>query len=130
MDEAWVTFLTSSARPPLNYPTRLSARRCCGMPPVPICRTNLGRGHDHPSCSITSDALFGLVPPAKGVMVSAVEFPDDSHPVKTVRCPARSSPRQSANRLGHQLSMIPDPCSGDVATSIGASRAHRVGASG
>src|ERR1035437_8820244 len=76
VDEARVTFLTSSARPPLNYPTCLSARRCCGMPPVPICRTNLGRGHDHPICSITNDALFDLVPPAMGVMVSAVEFPD------------------------------------------------------
>ena len=55
------------------------------MPPVSMRRTSLGRGHDHPIFSMTNDALFGLVPPAKGVMVSAVEFPDDSHPVKTVR---------------------------------------------
>jgi hypothetical protein len=85
VDEARVTSLTSSARPPLNYPTRLSARRCCGMPPVPICRTNLGRGHDHPICSITNDALFGLFPPAEGVMVSAGEFPDGFPTVKPVR---------------------------------------------
>jgi hypothetical protein len=55
------------------------------MPPVPICRTNLGRGHDHPICSITNDALFGLFPPAEGVMVSAGEFPDGFPTVKPVR---------------------------------------------
>jgi hypothetical protein len=34
---------------------------------------------------MTNDALFGLVPPAMGVMVSAVEFPDGFLTVKTVR---------------------------------------------
>lgn len=75
MNEARVTFLTSNARPPLNHRLHLRARCCCGMPSVSMRRTSLRRGHDHPSCSITNDALFGLVPPAKGVMVSAVEFP-------------------------------------------------------
>jgi hypothetical protein len=53
------------------------------MPSVSMRRTSLGRGHDHPSCSMTNDALFDLVPPTRGVMVSAVDSPVGFRTVST-----------------------------------------------